>query len=190
MKNKINNLFVLISVMFLSSCAMQASQVSDDAEIGKGEGIAVFNLHTTYDGHKNPFKAKLELLYVENENDVLFKSIVFEDNNDFKVYTLKEGSYKIVRIRLSNDYLELETPWKFTVTNNKISYIGDIRIDAKWSSGIILRKIEVFNDLPAAKLQLKKILPKTSKKYEVIANYIDAPKNIRYKHVQRRTILY
>jgi hypothetical protein len=129
MQSAVTKLSLLIALIYsITGCSIAPSNMKDNTAIPSDSGVLVVGLHTDWEGHNNPILASLKLLYKgKKESDFSHQTMTFQGKDYIHVVSLPADQYEFSLLDFGNKYMELNREKsRFTITQGKTTYIGDI----------------------------------------------------------------
>ncbi|MBB6522156.1 hypothetical protein [Pseudoteredinibacter isoporae] len=134
LNRRIISIFLVVSVLILSSCASRVSTVQSDTAkpIKNSEGYLLLGLSSNM---------YLEFIVIDGESKIMFTKDDVRYNSNYLFTALPAGEYRIKSVKTGRytGYSLLGDIWSFSVAPGTISYVGDFKFERRnWNNDMLI----------------------------------------------------
>ena len=132
--HRIVSTFLVLAVLFLSSCASRVSTVQSDTAkpIKNNEGYLLLGLSSNM---------YLEFIVIDGESKIMFTKDDVRYNSNYLFTALPAGEYRIKSVKTGrySGYDLVGDIWSFSVAPGTIGYVGDFQAKQnQWGDDILI----------------------------------------------------
>ena len=127
----LRNLLCAAILVLLAGCSFARAQLAPGESIPVGHGVLVAVMHSNYaDEYYNYWwHVYISVDYDSATSRLTAGRLRMDGPKDLKVVILPEGRYVFSNIEFGKGQASLDHEYAFTISNDTVTYIGDIRCD-------------------------------------------------------------